>query len=189
MTDWVTARGAAELLAPMGFSRTMSRRILAAGLAGEGVRTTGAILYDASRVLELRERPDVDHLPPPCDRALLEVRSTAGSGPTDGTQLGNAGALVRTHLRVLVERHGFLPLVVTCCGFVLDGGEVIEVVALAERRARLAVRPPGPWFAAFAGRRQPRGPGNPWRLWLQPDPAPGAPRDSARSSSALASVP
>jgi hypothetical protein len=147
--------------------------MLAAGLAGAPIRTPGATLYDAARVRALLERPsvDADRLPVPTDRALLEVRVAAGSQPGAWYELGNAGALVRVHLRVPIERHGFLPVVTTCCGFVIGGGEAVGVDALPDSRARLKVRAPGPWFEAFFERVLRSTAGNPWRLWLQPEVA------------------
>lgn len=167
MAEWVSGRGAAEILGAAGISRTMSCRILAAGLAGDAIRTSSATLYDADRVRDLLERRsvDVDRLPPPCDRALLEVRVAAGSRPNTWSDLGNAGAVVRVHITLLVERHGFLPVVNTCSSFVLGGGEAIGVAALPENRSRLVVRPPGAWFGSFKGRRLHSTAGNPWRLW------------------------
>ncbi|HEU4811196.1 MAG TPA: hypothetical protein VFT00_03550 [Nocardioides sp.] len=171
MTEWVSGRGAAEILGAAGISRTMSCRILAAGLAGEPLRTSSATLYDASRVRGLLERRsvDVDHLPPPSDRALLEIRVPPGSTSESWTRIGNAGAIVRVQLRVLAQRHGFLPTVVTCCGFVLGGLEVTGALPLNQAStSKLETQPPGEWFTAFTGRRLHSTAGNPWRLWLQP---------------------
>ena len=173
MTEWVSGRGAAEILGAAGISRTMVCRMLGGGLGGAPIRTPGATLYDAARVRELLKRPsvDADRLPTPTDRALLEVRVAAGSQHGAEYEIGNAGALVRMHARALIERHGFLPVVTSCCGFVLGGGEAVGVDALPDNQARLRVRPPGPWFAAFDGHRMSTGAGNAWRLWLQPEVA------------------
>lgn len=180
MNDWVSARGAAAILAGDGISRKMSRRILAAGLAGEPLRTSSATLYDASRVRGLLERPivDVDQLPPPCDRALLEIRVPPGSTSQSWTRIGNAGAIVRVQLRVLAERYDLLPAVATCCGFVLGGFEVTGALPLNEEAlyeavpsqalTKLQAQPPGEWLTEFSDRRLPSTAGNPWRLWVQP---------------------
>lgn len=170
MADWVSARGAAEILAGDGFSRAMSRRLLATGLAGDPVRTSSATLYDAARVRDLLDRPsvDVDRLPSPCDRVMLESRVAADSTADDWARIGNAGAVVRVHLQLLVERHGLVPAVHTCCGFVLGGSDVVGALGLPDNHAYLQVRPPGAWFESFAGRRLHSTAGNPWRLWVQP---------------------
>lgn len=169
MTEWVSGRGAAEILGAAGISRTMTCRILAAGLAGDAIRTASATLYDASRVRDLLERPpvDVDHLPAPCDRALLEIRVPPDSTSESRTRIGNASPILRMQLRVLAERHGFLPTVFSCCGFVLGGSEVTGALALPDSHCRLQVRPPGAWFESFEGRRLHSTAGNPWRLWVQ----------------------
>lgn len=175
MTEWVSERGAAEILARDALSRTMSRRVLASGLAGQPVRTSAVSLYDATRVRSLLERPfvDVGRLPHPCGRALLDVRVAATADPADWVRIGNAGAVVRVHLRLLAEQHGFVPTVYTCCGFVLGGGEVTGALALPGTRSLLQVGQPGDWFSSFAGRRLQSGAGNPWRLWERLGPGPG----------------
>lgn len=172
MTEWVSERGAAEILGRAGLSRTMVRRVLATGLAGEPLRTSAATLYDASRVRSIAARPPVDrdHLPPPCDRALLEVRVAPGSSPDERVLIANAGAVVRVHLRMLVAQYGFLPLVHTCCGFVLGGAEVTDALALPATHTYLQVRPAGGWFTSFSDRRLQSGAGNAWRLWVRPGP-------------------
>ena len=170
MTEWVSARGAAEILARDGLSRTTSRRVLAAGLAGEPLRTSAATLYDAGRVRSLLDRPvvELDVLPILGDRAVLEIRVAPGSDPDDRVRIGNAGALVRVHLRLLAAHHGFLPTLYTCCGFVLEGAEVTDAFGLSHHQTHLQVRPPGAWFASFSGTRLRSGPGNAWRLWTRP---------------------
>jgi hypothetical protein len=57
---WITQREAALVLADIGLARAQARQLLTCGLAGAGVRTSAAVLYDADRVRELARRPFVD---------------------------------------------------------------------------------------------------------------------------------
>lgn len=171
MTEWVSARGAAEILSELPAARSMARRILATGLAGEPVVTAGATLYDVARVRALLGRPFIEAAPPPCDRVLLEVRVRPGVPGDEAKTLTGTSPILRAHLRILVEQHVFVPMVVTCSGFVLAGAEVVDALAIDRASTHLVTRSAGSWFAAFDGRRMSTGPGNAWRLWLQPEVA------------------
>jgi len=171
MTEWMSARGAAEILSELPVGRTLARRILAAGLAGEPVVTAGATPYDVERVRALLGRPFVEASPPPSDRVLLEVRVRPGLPAEEWSTLTGTSPILRAHLRILVEQHLLVPMVVTCSGFVLGGAEVVDALAVDRASTHLVTRPAGSWFAAFDGRRMSTGPGNAWRLWLQPEVA------------------
>ena len=144
----------------------MGRRILATGLAGQGIRTTSSVLYDAERVRELLTRPSLRSpaLPPACERALLEQRLPPGSDPSTWDVLSNAGIRSLIVLLAVLRRDGFIPLVRSSCGFVVGGGEVVGARLESTRSIVLEVRPPGTWFEAFDGCRIPSPPGHNWTL-------------------------
>ena len=52
----LSGRQAAQVLAGVGLNRSRARQVLAAGLAGEPIRTSSALLYDAAKVQALTER-------------------------------------------------------------------------------------------------------------------------------------
>lgn len=175
MTELVTGRGAAAILATDGIARGPARRLLAAGLAGTPVVTGAATLFEKERVQALIERPSVeaDRLPPPADRVLLELRVRPGTGPAEWATLANAGCLASLRLRDAVRRHGLVPLVATCHSFVLGGADVRTAWTATRSTVALDLRGPGAWFAAFDGRRLYSPAGNCWHLWT-PDPRVGA---------------
>ena len=76
----VTAREAARILAPLGLARETLRRVLACGLAGEGIRTTGALLYDDAAVRALRQRPVLGEWPPTKEEAERPIPPPACDG-------------------------------------------------------------------------------------------------------------
>jgi hypothetical protein len=93
-------------------------------------------------------------LPSPCDQALLLLRVAARPPDPDSTvRLANIGATARMQVRVLVSRHGFVPLVMTCGSFVTDVAEVVAVTARTSSVAQCGLRPAGDWSTAFRGRR------------------------------------
>lgn len=163
----VTARGAARLLAEIGIGRGPARRILAAGLAGEPVTTSSALLYDSDLVAELLRRPSLDPamLSHPADQAVLDLRAQTWDQTQDRVELPNAGCFTVVRLTELLARVGRLPLVPSCHSFVLGGADVTGVTARSATTAELRVEPAGGWFAAFEGRRVYTPPGNCWHLW------------------------
>ena len=72
----ISARESSRILAAAGLSRQQSRRALLSGLAGEAVRTGGALLYDEQRVQGLSRWPDVvhEHLLDACTGGVLVIR-------------------------------------------------------------------------------------------------------------------
>ena len=67
-------------------------------------------------------------------------------------------------IRVVCERDGFLPFVVTVAGFVAWGADVTAVWRVGVRRCRLDLRAPGAWYETFDGARFSSGPGRDWVL-------------------------
>jgi hypothetical protein len=67
---------AAALLAGAGIARTQAQLLLAAGLAGAGVRTAGTRLYNEAAVLALAALPkaDLDELGAACPHGLVVAR-------------------------------------------------------------------------------------------------------------------
>ena len=72
----LSARQATRILADAGVARTQAQVLLTAGLAGRGVRTAGAVLYDERAVRALAARPGVDpvELAAACPHGLFIAR-------------------------------------------------------------------------------------------------------------------
>jgi hypothetical protein len=175
--ELLSGRQAAQLLAEVGLNRTRARQVLAAGLAGEPVKTPSALLYDAARVQALVERPvvtlkDVVTLDlhailvargqvDPCLSRLEQVRALSVAWQIN--------PIVRLSLSMRVEKFGPVPFVATVRGFVAFGA---ELTAFSPRGLDKddTVSGPGPWFDALRDRRFPTGRGRPWVLhewgWL-----------------------
>jgi hypothetical protein len=77
---------AAGLLAQVGIARTQAQVLLTAGLAGQGVRAGGAVLYDESAVSALADWPwvDPDALTAACPHGLFIARVDRAR-PVDAT--------------------------------------------------------------------------------------------------------
>ncbi len=72
----MSANQSARVLAAQGVPRTQAQLLLAAGLAGAGTRTAGAVLYDERAVRRLSERPvaDTEAVAAACPHGLLVAR-------------------------------------------------------------------------------------------------------------------
>jgi hypothetical protein len=71
-------------------------------------------------------------------------------------------------LRVLIERHGAVPVMATVASHVLVAADLVGLDLQGpelQARTRLVLREPGVWSAAFGGRRLVTPPGNSWLLW------------------------
>lgn len=137
---FVSARQAAGLLLEQGgIARTQARSLLAAGLAGPGVRGAGAVLYDQTAVQALASRPvlALDELTPVCPHGLVVAR-------IDGSRRVEAGAgweelaadlsvqsgmppWTRALLAARISAFGSLPWVATLCGHVVLGADALGV--------------------------------------------------------------
>lgn len=167
----LSRREACDLLRERaGIDRETARRVLAAGLAGPGIRLRGSILHDRAAVESLASRPLLGPwMPEVCRQgtfvARLGQRRADASAP-EAEQLRAASgpwrlsALARVKLHVMVDGRGFLPFVATTGGFVVLGAEVVGVTG-----AHLSLRPPGDWFDSWRGGRLPTAPGPPWQMW------------------------
>jgi hypothetical protein len=183
----ISAREAADLLAPLGIGRESTRRVLAFGLAGPAHETRSARLYDRDRVAALLGWPPVD---------LTGLDETVRAG-VFVARLGNhVGTLaeaargpwrispwLRTRISMTQERQGFVPLVATIGGFVVLGADITGGVLHAPGAATIGRQPgrtctftlteprtqPRPWFDDFEGHRLPTGPGAAWRWWQPPN--------------------
>ncbi len=177
----VSARQACgTLLEQGGVARTQARRLLAAGLAGPGVRGAGAVLYDQTAVQALASRPvlALDDLAPVCPNGLVVAR-------IDGTRRPDAGAdweelaadlsapwamppWTRALLAARISAVGTLPWVATLCGHVVLGADALGVHR-ADRDATVTftLARPGRWFGAVedAVLRTGRG-GRPCLIWV-----------------------
>jgi len=171
----ISTRQAAARLSDIGMPRRQATLALGAGLAGEPLRTSAATLYEAARVDDLVARPVVaaGAVFRECpfglflDRRVTDVRrfEESGSSAVEDLRLGLwAGAL----LTLSISQDGPLPYVATVCGFVVLGGEIVDVTSGANGRHRLHLADPGPWFEAWRGRRWPTGGGREWSLLGRP---------------------
>ncbi|WP_345529579.1 hypothetical protein [Nocardioides endophyticus] len=171
----VSAREAAVRLSTIGMPRRQAGLALGAGLAGEPLRTSSATLYEAGRIDDLLARPVVatGAVFRECpfglflDRRVTDVRrlEELGLSAVEDLRLGVwAGAL----LGLSIDQDGPLPYVSTVCGFVVLGGEIVDVTSGANGRHRLHLTDPGPWFDAWRGHRWPTGAGREWSLLGRP---------------------
>jgi hypothetical protein len=71
-------------------------------------------------------------------------------------------------LGISISQKGPLPYVSTVCGFVVLGGEIVDVTSSGNDRHRLHLAGPGPWFDAWRGCRWPTGGGREWSLLGRP---------------------
>ena len=167
----ISGREAAARLASIGMPRRQANLALGAGLAGWGMRTPSAVLYEGDRVDALVRRPTVEpdavarHCPEGLflDRRVTDVRrfDPLGVAAVDELRLGWLnGAL----LAVSVDLNGSLPYVATVCGFVVLGAEITGVRSGVPGHFSLELTEPGAWFEAWRGRRWPTGPGREWSL-------------------------
>ena len=130
----MSAREAAERL---GTDRESARRALAAGLAGPGVRTRSAVLYDADRIEQL-EAASRWFRRSPWTRMLIRHRARS---------------------------RRFVPFVATLGGFVVLGADIVDVEVDDRLGAALTLTGPGAWFADRRGGRFDRGRGSRWQWW------------------------
>jgi hypothetical protein len=176
----VSQREASRLLERAGLTRNRSRRLLASGMAGEPVATAGALLYEAERISELAARPVVseERLMGACPGVLFVARRDLPlSAPcveplavlAGGWPISSATAL---YLDLWIERHGYVPLVATICGFVAAGAEIVGVTSDPDGTptfrdpliARFDLRGAGDWFDVFEHHRLDTGPGRAWSI-------------------------
>ena len=188
----MTGREAAECLAALGIERESARRALAAGVAGAGVRTRAAVLYDRARVESLVDRAqvpldhrDVDDLPAACRGGTLVVRLSPRR-PDDGSSRSWQGAdttapreeqwdaarmwfrmspWTRVLLRSRASTGRPAPFVATVGGFVVLGADVLGVDVEA-RGTSLRLGEPGDWFECWREGRFEGGARSRWQWWI-----------------------
>ncbi|MDT0201018.1 hypothetical protein [Nocardioides sp. AE5] len=170
--ELVSARQASSMLGTLGISRQSARRALLAGIAGRPIRSAGALLYREDRVRSLvKPALDPDALPPPLHNGVIVGALTTGPDlgvPARATSQGmktevNIALITAALLRFAVKLGHPIPYVATVAGFVVAGAEVAGIAPVdAEQghvarrstnnagvRVRLALRPPGDWYAAI----------------------------------------
>ena len=199
----VSARHACGLLLEeRGIARAQARRLLAAGLAGPGVRGAGAVLYDPIAVQALASRPvlELDELAPVCPNGLVVARldttrrtDAMADWQERAVDLSGPWAMppwTRALLAARITALGTLPWVATLCGHVVLGADAVGVHSDAapahvreghgeDRDAvvTFTLARPGSWFDAVgdAVLRTGRG-GRPCLIWVPrcgpPDPCP-----------------
>lgn len=169
----LTERQAAELLGELGLPRERARRALLAGIAGRGIRTRAATLYEEAEVRALMKPPiDGSELAPECQRGMFVARVGAADllapmqAQRDAVRMHwQINPWVRVHLSIRIEEKGFVPFLATMSGFVVLGGDIIGGSLDDEFGAALDLDEPGHWFDPLRGRRFLTGPGNPLLLW------------------------
>jgi hypothetical protein len=166
----ISERQAASMLAEVGVSRRQSRKLLAAGFAGEPIRTSTASLYDEAQVAALTARPvtDLTALDAAFPHGIFVARRAVDvRAPRErqveelarGWRMSPANAIwISVHL----DHEGPLPFVATTCGFVAFGADIMDVHLPAPQAADLQLQDPGEWYASLEGRRLPIGPGAEW---------------------------
>lgn len=169
----LSSRQAAVEFARVGLARDQARQVLATGLAGPGVRTASALLYDEAKIHELRRRPTVRStgLDPRCRDGMFVTRGRhLDCSAPRREQLAAVGGgwwlspFTVVLLETRAERGRPVPFIVTVGGFVLLGAE-IRGVRGTTKAATLDLADPGPWFDALRDRRIETGRGGPWILW------------------------
>ena len=168
----VSAREAAAILAlEAGLAREPARRALAAGLAGEALRTAGSLLYDADlvRALATRRHVRLADIPAVCRAGLFVARlnpTRLKGTPSPGGW--HVSPWVRVRIRSRIEATGSFPFLATVAGYVTEGADITGFDFDHEgdvERTSFKTLTPGPWFDTFQGRRFDTGPGGPWLLW------------------------
>ncbi|WP_460852215.1 prephenate dehydrogenase [Nocardioides montaniterrae] len=161
----ISTREAAGLLGQLGLSWSASQHLLATGIAGHPVRTGASNLYDSERVGALLSRPaltagDLQEIFP---AGCLVGRVPRGT-VVDVTAGWQAAATVMAGPWPLEWRHEMgidlrqrrdepLGMLLTVSGVVTASGSVTGVRHVdGTDRARLDLRPPGPWASDVRGR-------------------------------------
>jgi hypothetical protein len=170
---FLSSRQAAVELARVGLARDQARQVLATGLAGPGIRTAGALLYDEAKIHDLRRRPTARNadLDPRCRAGMFVTRGRHldCSAPRSEQLASVCGGWRLSPFTVVLmqtraERGQPLPFIATVGGFVILGAE-IHGVRGTTTAATLDLGNPGPWFDAFRDKRFETGRGGPWILW------------------------
>lgn len=175
----VTAREAADMLAPLGAPRTSVRRALAAGVAGKPVRTRGALLYQHDLLAALLQPPvHESDLPHPLGGGTFVARLRIGK--PDTVRFDGVGAdaswrasvsggwrmawQTRFILHVRATKGLPMPFLATCGGFVMVGASILGARACDPlgTRTQLELGPAGPWYADLHHRLLRTPPGKPW---------------------------
>lgn len=160
---YLSTRRATQELVAAGHTQRMARRLLAAGLAGDPVRSASDVAYDAERVIALALRDEVtrEEVDRACPSGLFVARRLGDvAGPWDFSYPWAA------YLRTTIGSSGPFPLVVAISSVVVRGADIVEVRPSREGHYTMGLADPGPWFAVFRDRRCPTGPGRPWALHL-----------------------
>ena len=169
----ISARESSQILALEGLSRQQSRRVLHSGLAGPGLPTGGALLYDEEHVRQLGHWAPIEHedLLAACPGGVLVVRLGPGDEPentwswdrrVDAFQhqpyLGFAAWLqVCAYLAV----HGRLASVVTVCGYPVLLADLVSFSGKGDQ-VELGLERPGEWSRLLHERRLVTSPGPRW---------------------------
>ncbi|QIX25868.1 hypothetical protein ncot_04090 [Nocardioides sp. JQ2195] len=177
---YATAREAADMLAVTGLPRTSVRRALAAGVAGEAIRTRGSLLYRRRTIRDLIREPLTEGtLPHPLDKGTFVLRLWFGAPDivrftahqeddarrdsiSDGWHMGWQTRLV------LVARATYgvpMPLLATCGGFVVVGATILGARQSAtDTSTSLRLGPPDDWYEGLHHRILITPRGRPWTI-------------------------
>jgi hypothetical protein len=178
----LSARQAAGvLLREGGIARMQARRLLAAGLAGPGVPSAGAVLYEQTAVQTLAVRPllDLDELAAVCPHGLVIARIDRARRVDTATGWEGLAAdlsaqqamppLTRALLAARMAAYGSVPWVETLCGHVVLGADALSVRAAgpdSDGTVAFTLTRPALWFDAIDDRVLPTGRGGrPCVIW------------------------
>ncbi len=170
----ITTNRAAEILRDAGLTRDRARRLLATGVAGSGLRTSGALLYDEERVWALGDRRFVTEraVAAACPHGLLVGRLGADStvsvtdDPVDRRRAVSGPWRPKQGWRMLIRsrcRAGItIPFVATVSGYVVLGADVTGLRSDGAAASHLQLAEPGGWYDdVLRERRWPGGRGGP----------------------------
>ncbi|WP_151082904.1 hypothetical protein [Nocardioides cynanchi] len=178
----ISARAASRIFEEeTGLVRQQSRRVLLSGLAGQGTRAGGSLLYDEALVRSLARWPEADHAEvlAQCPGGPLVVRLGRGDERAAPVEtLAGAGQIIRSQVRARIEEHGSVPLVATVCGYPVRLAELTGLAVLpgasasgshwAQQRVAVEFREPSEessrWTRQVTERRLVTGPGPAWLL-------------------------
>lgn len=160
----LSGRQAAAILRSVLSSDEQARLLLRTGIAGSGVTTSTATLFDEAAVRELCLRPQVGRreLWRACPHGLYVARlhrgaaldltrpwaEVAGQVAASIAQQRRLTALTAALTSAQIRVSGRLPFAATYLGFVVLTADLVAVGA-----DRPSLTPPGPWADAVTGRQ------------------------------------
>ena len=175
-----SGRQAARLLTfpPTSLTERSARRALACGLAGEPEIGGSTWLYSESAIRQLRSRETVTaaacaRLFPNgifVSRRRVDARWAADRRRTTLARGWPIGLVTQALFVLRLVQDGFMPMVATVAGFVVDGFDVTGLAGDGTGSYDFTLADPGDWFECLRDKRLPTGPGREWTMpgWEAP---------------------